>query len=145
MKKWIIIIGTLFIVGLIGIGIAYKYVYNKPHPDYDKAEPDFSITAKELYYEYANQKTESEQKYNGKVLEITGLLSKIEIHDSLVLAIFNFEEGMFGDEGIRATFLNKYIPVATALEKNDIIKIKGYCTGYNDTDVILEKCSIIKN
>jgi hypothetical protein len=145
MKKWIIILGTLFIAALIGAGIGYKYVYNKPHPDYEKAESDYIITAKELYYEYVNERTESEQKYNGKVIELTGLLNDIELHDSLAIAVFIFEEGMFGDQGIRATFLDKYIADAAKMKSNDIIKIKGYCTGYNDTDVILEKCSILKN
>ena len=145
MKRWMKIFIALFLAGIIAAGLGYKFIYNKPHPDYDKAKPDYSLTAKELYFDYVDNRVESEQKYNGKVLELTGLLNKIEIHDSLAIAVFVFEDGMFGDEGIRGTFLPKYIPEANTLSTNEIIKIKGYCTGYNDTDIILEKCSIINN
>jgi len=40
--------------------------------------------------------------------------------------------------------LDNYRDDALALQKDQMVTIKGYCTGYNDTDVILEKCSIIK-
>jgi hypothetical protein len=57
--------------------------------------------------------------------------------------VFVFEQGDFGDEGIRCTMLPKYNFEAGKLQPDVEIKVKGYCTGYNETDVILEKCSII--
>ena len=72
-----------------------------------------------------------------------GKLSKIEASDSLVTAVFVFGQGDFGDEGIRCSMLPKYSFEAGKLQPDGEIKVKGYCTGYNETDVILEKCSII--
>ena len=98
----------------------------------------------QLFSEYRNNRTSAEQTYNGKVLEITGDLSYTEQADSLIIAVFAIEEGMFGDEGIRCTMLPGHQEKTKTLEPGINVTLKGYCTGYNETDIILEKCSIIK-
>jgi len=70
-------------------------------------------------------------------------LSKIETADSLVIAVFVFNQGDFGDEGIRCTMMKKFNDEANRLQPDGEIIVKGYCTGFNETDVILEKCSLI--
>ena len=64
--------------------------------------------------------------------------------DSLVIAVFVFNQGMFGDEGVRCTMLHGQTKLAANISKGNTVKIKGFCSGYNDTDVILEKCSLIQ-
>jgi len=103
----------------------------------------FSLPAKELYTAYTTNKTESEKKFNGKVIALTGTLKKIETTDSLVIAVFVFNQGVFGNEGIRCTFLPKLNDLGKKLLPDTEIKLKGFCTGFNDTDVILEKCSML--
>lgn len=143
MKKWIKILVIMGVAGIIAAGLGYKFIYNKPHKDYEKAKAEFSITGESLFNDYRSDRASAEQKYNGKVLEVSGILNKIDRPDSLTIAVFVYEEGMFGDEGLRLTMLpNHSDKIKPYLSKN--IKIKGYCTGYNDTDIILEKCSIVK-
>jgi hypothetical protein len=143
MNKWIKILIGLFILGLIGAVLGYKFIYNKPHKDYEKAKPDFELSVNDLFNQYLNNRTDAESMYNGKVLELTGTLDRVETPGTLTIAVFSMQEGMFGDEGVRCTMLphhadglNNYLGKA--------ITLKGYCTGYNETDVILEKCSIIQ-
>jgi len=142
MKKWIKILTIIFLVGIIGAGFGYKFVYNKPHRDYEKAKADYSISGKELFLQFNNSTTQASERYTGKVLEITGHLSNVETPDSLIIAVFTFAEGMFGDEGIRCAMLPKYAENISQYIGTDV-KLKGYCTGYNETDVIMEKCSVI--
>ena len=144
MNKWIKIIIALFIIGIIAAGLGYKFIYNKPHRDFEKAKPDFTLEAKELYYNFKNTKSESEQKYNGTVILISGLIKSVEISDSMVIAVFAFEEGMFGDEGIRCTMLPGYNEPVKSLKPDDEVRLKGFCSGYNETDVIMEKCTLLK-
>ena len=144
MKLWVKILLALFIIGVIAAFYVYKYVYNKPHPDFEKMTPAYSIPAADLYNTFKANKTASEKKYNGQVIEIRGTLSKVEAKDSLVIAVFVFNQGMFGDEGIRCSMLKKYNEEAKKLSPGTSLKIKGYCTGYNETDVILEQCCLIK-
>ncbi len=133
----------LFVVGLIAGFLVYKFVYNKQHPDYENVAPSVTINAQDLYRAFKDNKDAASHLYNGKMIAITGKLGKIEAVDTLVTAVFVFNQGMFGDEGIRCTMLKKLNDAARKLQPDGEVRIKGYCTGYNETDVILEKCSIV--
>lgn len=143
MKTWIKILLGLFVVGMMLLFLVYKFVYNKKQPDYEKIEASVTLNAQDLYKTFKNNKEAASKEYNGKVICLTGKLSKIESSDSIVTAVFVFSQGMFGDEGVRCTMLKKFNDPAKKLQPDGDIKVKGYCTGYNETDVILDKCSII--
>ena len=143
MKTWIKILLVAFVTGVIGIALIYVFIYNKPQPNYDKMVPEFRLNAQDLFDFYKGNKTASEKKYNGKLIEVSGKLGHVESQDSITIAVFVFGHGMFGDEGIRCSMNRKFNDEAKKLIPEGNIKIKGYCTGYNDTDVILEHCSII--
>ncbi|MCF8368480.1 MAG: OB-fold putative lipoprotein [Bacteroidales bacterium] len=142
MNKWVKIFSILFILGAIAGGLGYFFIYNKPHVNYEKTDPDYSVSAEGLFASFRNNKVEAQQEYNGKVIEITGQLSAIDKAGEFTIAVFAIDEGMFGSEGVRATMLPNYANEINS-HINKQITIKGYCTGFNDTDVILEKSSII--
>lgn len=139
MKKLVKVIGVLAILGILGAAYGWFFVYNKPHVNYEKAEPDAKLSAKVCYQTFANENTDN----LGKVLLLTGVPTSVEQQDSLVIVVFAFEQGMFGDEGVRCTMLPNYNDAALAYDFSKEINIKGKCQGYNDTDVILEHCSIV--
>jgi len=144
MKK--IIIRTTLILAILGILSAfyvYEYVINKPHPDYEKIEPVYIILAADLFDSYRDDRLAAEKKYNGQIIQLNGTCDRFEQKDSLLVGVFVFEQGMFGEEGIRCTLLDSQ---KESIEDNltgQEVRIKGLVTGYNETDVILEKCSII--
>lgn len=144
MKSWVKILIGLVIIAIIGAFLGYKFMYNKPHPNYENLEADFRIGAMELYNGFKTDPAAASQKYNGKIIEISGVMSNVEVVDSLTVAVFAFEEGMFGKEGIRVTMLPKFNDDLKNYPKNENIILKGFCSGYNDTDVILEKGSVVK-
>ena len=144
MKRLNYIVVFILIVGL-GLFLAYYFVYNKKHPDFKELKADFSLSSEQLYTEFTSDSEASSIKYNGKMLELSGTANRIEFEDSLTIAVFVYSEGVFGDEGVRCTFLGsvaKEIKDPSSLEG---YSIKGYCSGYNDVDVILEKCSLVKS
>jgi len=63
--------------------------------------------------------------------------------DSMVIVVFAYRKGDFGDEGIRVTMLPQFNQAAKGIDPFKQVKIKGLCTGYNGTDVIMEDGSII--
>lgn len=144
MKKWIKILGGLFVIAVLAALYVWFFVYNKPHRDYESADPDHFISAQELFDQYRSDKVLADSLYTGMVLQINGLIEEVEIKDSTVTAVFVFDQGMFGDEGIRCILLPSHHEKAKKHKKGDKISIKGYCTGYNDTDVIIEHSSIVK-
>ncbi len=143
MSNWLKVVLILIILAIIsGVGI-YLFIFNKPHPDYEKMSPQFSLVAQDLFNSYKTNKAGAEGKFNGKLLEISGPVSEVETTDSLVIVVMKFGEGDFGEEGIRCTMLKKHHDDAKKLIAGGNTRIKGFCTGYNDTDVILEECSLI--
>lgn len=144
MKKLKIIIGILVILGIIGAAYGWFFVYNKPHRDFENANADYSVEAIDCYQKYTALAEGAKNIYTGKILEIKGIPAKIETNDSLCVVVFIFNEGMFGDEGIRCTMLPGYHEKAKQLNMAEKVIIKGFCSGYNDTDVVLEHCSIVE-
>jgi len=138
IKKLLII---LILIGALIGGYVYFFIINKSHPDYENMNADLKITAEELYNECRNGNA---LKFTGKLLEVKGKPTNIEINDTLYTLVYVFDEGMFGPKGVRATLLKSYNKLVKDLDLNKTMIIKAYCTGYNDTDVILEKTSIVK-
>lgn len=142
MKKTFKIIGLLALAGVVGAILMYQFVYNKPHPDYEKEVALYTLPAEEIFQEFESNPKEANSKYTGKMIQVTGELDKVEQTDSLTIGVFVLSEGMFGDEGIRCTMLPKYAKQLKGVKLPIDIRIKGLCTGYNDTDIIMEHCSM---
>jgi hypothetical protein len=139
MKKLLKIAGVLAVLGVLALAYIWFFVYNKPHLDYAKATPELIVSAKECFQSFTGGNTEA----TGKIIQLTGTPSYVEEQDSLVIVVFVFNEGMFGDEGIRCTMLPQFHQAALNMKLTRPVEIKGLCTGYNGTDVILEHCSFV--
>lgn len=135
---------ALMVLGIVSAGLVYQFVINKPHPDFEKAKPAHMVTASELFESYRNDRQAAESRFNGQVVLLSGRLDKVETSDEQVTGVFVFDQGMFGDEGIRCTMLPEHAEKIKMLDERSEIQVKGYLTGYNDTDVILEQCSLIR-
>jgi hypothetical protein len=145
MKKIGLIALALIILAGAAAFIVYKYVYNKPHPDYVKEKAEVTIAAKRLWVDYSMNKDIADPKYTGKVIEIKGSIMRVETVENLVIVVFAYKKGDFGDEGIRVTMLPAYHQAAKGINPFKDIRIKGLCTGYNGQDVIMEDGSIVGN
>ena len=119
------------------------FVYNKPHRNIENTTPEYTETARSLYTHYHGGHNSNHKNMDGTVVEFTGIPSKIEKNDSLVVLVFSFNRGLFGDEGIRCTMLPNYNQLISHYNFSQSLTIKGFCAGYNDTDVVLEQCSIV--
>jgi len=145
MNKWIKILLALVIVGALAAYLVFRFYINKPHADIEKATPAYTMAADALWKEYNADMKLSDSLYTGKVLELTGALSRVDIADSLTIAVFVMEaDSMFGDKSIRCEMLATHGEATRALAPGTAIKVKGYCTGYDMTDIKLNKCSIVK-
>jgi len=144
MKKWIKFLLLAIVLGAFTVFLVFKFYINKPHPDFEKLRPDYITSTEEIYKEFTSDKFNSEKKYNGKIVQLTGILDKIESYDSIIVAVFVFKVGDFGDEGVRCTMLPKFNEEISKFNLKTPITLKAFCSGYNDTDVILENGSIIK-
>jgi hypothetical protein len=145
MKKLMKVGLILAVAGLVTAALVWKFYVNKPHEDIEKATPAFILSANELWNQYnVNLKT-ADSIYTGKVIELTGTINRTEKSDTLVYAVFVMEvDSMFGDKSVRCEMLKKYNTETLAITADTPVKIKGFCTGFDQTDIKFNKCSIIK-
>jgi hypothetical protein len=135
---------ALFAIGIISAGLVYQFVINKPHMNYEKAKPAYIVSAADLFDSFRSGRETAEMKYNGQVVMLTGKIDKIEVSENLVTGVFIFDQGMFGDEGIRCTMLPNHSANLKVVPVGSEVRLKGFLTGYNETDIILEQCSVIR-
>lgn len=145
MKKFLKIALMLAIIGVIAAFLVWKFYINKPHENIEKATPAYSLTTSEIWNQYTTDQKLADSLYNNKVIELTGTLDRIEKRDSLVSVIFVMAaDPMFGDKTISCQMYQKHNVEAAALSVGTKLKIKGFCTGYDETDIKFNKCSIVK-
>jgi len=138
------VIVAIVIIALASGIYVWKYLYNKPHPDYLTIPADVSVDANTLFNAFVADQALAESTYNGKVVEITGVPSGIEQSDSLQFVVFVFRQGDFGDEGIRCALHPRAVKHDFHLTPDKPVTLKGYLTGFNGSDVIFEKCSFVE-
>ncbi len=141
MKKWQLVLLSFVLAGIALAVVLYLLVYNKPHTDYEKAKPEWVISAEALYFSFVDDEMAANDKYTGKVVLIEGQVAQVEQVDDLVIVSFVFEEGFFGGEGVRCTMLEGHHARALELLTGETVTIKGLCVGFTGSDVILEHCS----
>jgi hypothetical protein len=130
---------TFFWVGIplllaIGIGWAW-HLYNKPHQSAADEAITLSISADSLYRQYQSDEHEADQKYMGKVVEVTGIISEIQHNGSSEIWILSTQPGGGGINcelfpGSKTDFHPK---------TGDTVTVKGRCTGFL-MDVNLADC-----
>ena len=143
MRKWQIVLLSFVLAGIVLATVLYILVYNKSHPDYEKAKPEWTMSAMVLYSSFRGDEVAANNTYAGKVIAIDGQVGNVEQVDGLVIVSFIFEEGFFGGEGVRCTILEGYHERALELSTGENVVIKGLCTGFTGSDVILEHCSFL--
>ena len=144
MNKYVKIILIIAAFGLVAAALVWKFYINKPHQDIENATPDFSMTTEELWKQFATDEQKAGHTYNDKVIELTGTVGRVIDNDSVVSIDFIMEaDSMYGDKSISCEMLSKYNDKARKLEKDNSVKIKGYCIGFNG-DIKFNKCSIVK-
>lgn len=144
MKKAIKLLSIAGVLAVIAFVYVWFCVINKPHADYANMDPDVEVTGFKLYNDYKMDPVKANDTFGGKLVLISTPPSKIEKNDSLFTLVWVFESGMFGDQGIRCNMLAEFGEGISRPGSIDNLQIKGYCTGFNDTDVILEKGSVVK-
>jgi hypothetical protein len=145
MEKILRIAVVLAVIGVVAAALVWKFYVNKPHEDIDNAIPAYTMATEEIWQKYNSDLKTADSLYTGKVIELTGNLSRIDKNDSLVSVIFVMAaDSMFGDKTISCLMYKKHNGEATALAVGTKVKIKGFCSGYNDPDIKFSKCSIVK-
>jgi hypothetical protein len=143
MKKLVKIGLVLFGIGLLCGFAVYMYVFHKPHRNIAKEKPAYVIEAQKMYDEFASNETSSFEKYGNKVVQITGEVADIEIHQNNAMLTIN--DAL---EGVNCSFdslsVVKNIDKLKNVSVGDKVELKGQCDGYDMImGVVLTSCVLL--
>jgi hypothetical protein len=140
MKLFLKIIIVVFLLLTLIIGGFYIYVSTRKHPDRTQEKPEAQVTAADLYNAFTKNSLSASKLYGGKVLHVEGIVDSIEIIDNRKIILFFLNDGMFGPEGVR---LSLHESETREIFIGDNVVLKGYCTGFTESDVIVEDATIV--
>lgn len=129
---------TLLIIILVGfvIGIAVAmYMWNKPHEKAENKE-GISITAQALCEQYSRNEDSAKKLYNGKVLEVSGVVTELSKNqDGYLVATLAGADDMLT---VRGTMREMNVK----LDSGKTVVLKGFCSDKTMFDVLLTDCVI---
>lgn len=137
MKKILIIIP---IVASCAAFYAYQQ-WHKPHLDVQAASEEVSLSATELFTQFATNEALANPKYLSKVVKVCGKIAQNSETNEGSITI-QLETG--DDIGVVMCELDDLTKQEkTTFAKGDDVCFKGLCSGYT-SDVVLNRCVIAK-
>ena len=127
----------VILVFIAALGI---YVIFKPEKTLVNSEPDYTITASELFSKYSINEEAANKTFLGKIIQISGTIREINIDDSMFTSIILETGDLFS--GVNCVMDNKYISNQKEILTDSEVTIKGECSG-KLIDVILNDCILI--
>lgn len=119
-KKILISIGILVCLG-VAIGV---YLYKKPRTTAASQHTDFTLSADELYKQFEANEQDANQKYTGKILEVTGTVGEVQKSDSMLSILLTAKDAMGGVNCSMAA------TDAAIVQQGKTITVKGKCAGF---------------
>ncbi len=121
--------------------------YNRTNEDLSTVKADIKIPATGLISEYEAGDSSADLKYLGKVIEITGIIKKVEQDEKGYYTV------VLGDtaslSSVRCSMDTAHNEDAAHLTTGSSAILRGACTGFNKdemglgSDVILNRCAVI--
>jgi hypothetical protein len=139
----------LLIIVTVGIGAWYGYkLYNLKNPDLINVKADVKISAVDFIHEYEANDSVSNQKYLGKVVEVSGNIKEIKMDDKGYYTVILGDTGSMSS--VRCSMDSVHQKDAAKLVSGSSTTVRGACTGFNKdemglgSDVILNRSVIIQ-
>lgn len=124
---------------IIGGIIAMSYVFRVPENSVKNEKASYAVTSDELYTSFEENEATANDKFLGKVIEVTGEVSSIEKTETGQLVILLSCSSPMG--GVRCTFESKQDEVVKKLSPGTACTIKGKCSGIL-MEVVLDNCAL---
>ena len=126
---------VIVIIGAVGVCVIFK-----PEKTLINCEPDYTLTATELFNEYSINEENANKTFLGKIIQVRGTIREIGIEDSTFNTIILETGDMFS--GVNCVLDNKYVSNHNDILIDSEVTIKGECSG-KLIDVVLNNCILI--
>jgi hypothetical protein len=145
-KKIIRVLLILLVIAALGGWYAYSE-YNRPLANMADAKSEVSSKAIDLITDFEKDETAASKKFVDKVIEVEGTLKEATADDQGLYTLALGDEASMSS--VRCSVDSAFTVVASQLNKGEIVKIKGVCSGFTidellGSDVTLVRCAVIK-
>ena len=124
------------ILAIIGFGYGY-YEYSRPLPSMKNQEASLQLLATQLFDEFENNEAASNDKYNGKIIEISGIVKEVQTNsEGMISVLLDSQNDMFG---VSCQLDNLTEHKRTKFKKGEKVTFKGKCSGIL-LDVVIVRC-----
>lgn len=134
--KYRILISAASLAIIIAI-LVYLWTFRKTELSVNSKKADLEISAGELLQHFENDEVSANETFVDKIIIVNGPVDAVS-EDSLTITVYLKEEDALS--GVLCSF-DKSVMSADELNKGDVVRIKGICSGYL-LDVILNRCSL---
>ena len=132
------IVLPIILLSIVIAVVAYN-VYNKPHVDVADAKADVTVTAENFFLEFSKDEVKANTQYLDKIIQVQGLIQNLKVESELGVVTLKTEDD-FGT--VQCNLSREATSNFKLLKENDLVTIKGICTGYL-MDVVLVKSEIV--
>lgn len=135
----------IFVLAIIAAGSYAYYEFNRKNQDLENVRPDITITSAELMKEFTANFTASDSLYKNKVVELTGLVTKVDSTDIPVIIFFGEKNSM---SSIQCSTDPEHPESYKSVAPGNTARLKGVYIGAISQDVFgidikLNRCIII--
>ncbi|HEY8897907.1 MAG TPA: hypothetical protein VIM79_23945 [Niastella sp.] len=145
-KKRTIIAGIIAII--IIVALYGWYQYNRTVQGLNDISADYTVNATALINEFVTNDSTANKKYLNKILEVKGMIKKVEENSGTGIVVLGDTTDM---SGVRCILDSTTSATAGSLKRGAVITIKGAITGFNKdetgllgSDVELNRCVLSK-
>jgi len=145
-KKRTIIAGIIAIIIIVALYGCYQY--NRTVQGLNDISADYTVNATALINEFVTNDSTANKKYLNKILEVKGMIKKVEENSGTGIVVLGDTTDM---SGVRCILDSTTSATAGSLKRGAVITIKGAITGFNKdetgllgSDVELNRCVLSK-
>lgn len=124
-----------------GAGI-YWYAFMRPHQNMLKVNPEYKLSAKNLFSEFSDDETTANLKYLGRIVELTGKVTEVKISDNQTAVVLE-DEFFCVRTYLDSVFCATNSQILTAISPGQTVTIRGQCDGIL-SDVVISRAVIIQ-
>ena len=130
-------------VALVIITVACVYGYeefNRGLPNLHSIKPAFNVQASDLISQFENDEHQATVQYSDKAISVRGVIGGIQANDTSATVFLNDGSSM---TSVICQFSKENKNEVTKFRKNDLVTIKGVCSGFL-MDVVMVRCVVDK-
>lgn len=144
-RRLLFIIAGIIGIAVIGAGSYAYYEFNRENEDLGNARPDIVITSSELMKKFSADLKISDSLYKNKVVEITGVITRIDSTELPVIVFFGEKNSM---SSIQCSMDPEHQESYRSVMVGNMTRLKGMYIGAISeelfgTDIKLNRCVII--